>query len=88
MRALNTFRDLPAVTNNWNRATLDVRYYLNAQVGVGASYWHEKFDVSDWAAVNLPNGEPRVDYLGGLTTGYSNRPYKVNTGFLRVFYMF
>jgi MtrB/PioB family decaheme-associated outer membrane protein len=90
------FIPLPDVTNRWHRATVDVRYHFTDRVGIGAAYLFEKFDISDWATVDLPGpngfrpqtGEPRVDYLGGITTGYGNRPYRANTGFFRVFYAF
>jgi hypothetical protein len=84
------FIALPNVTNKWTRVTTDLKYYLTEKVALGAAWWYEKFDVSDWATVDLPDepGTPRIDYLGGLTTGYGNRPYSGNTGFLRVIYMF
>jgi MtrB/PioB family decaheme-associated outer membrane protein len=83
------FEALPNVTNTWRRLTADARFDLSKRIGIGVTYWYEKFDVSDFAAVNLPGTEtPRIDYLGGLTTGYGNRPYKGSTGFVRVFYLF
>ncbi len=96
-----TFVALPNVTNTWHRATADLRYSLSEKVGLGFSYWFEKFDVEDFAAINtagpmsLPRPElgaqtndPRIDWLGALTTGYGNRPYKGQTGVVRVFYRF
>jgi MtrB/PioB family decaheme-associated outer membrane protein len=90
------FEYLPAVTNKWHRATVDVRYSLTTKIAVGASYWYEKFNVTDFATVDIPGpngffpatGQPRIDYLSGLVTGYGNRPYTGNTGFIRVFYFF
>ena len=40
--------------------------------------------------IDLPGapGTPRNDYLGEINTGYGNRPYKGNTGFLRLLYQF
>jgi hypothetical protein len=35
-----------------------------------------------------PTGEPRIDWLGGLMTGYGNRPYEGNTGVVRLLYRF
>ena len=61
---------------------------------------YEKFDVQDFATINtggsqtLPTStltqsdQPRIDWWGSLLTGYGNRPYKGNTGIVRVFYMF
>jgi MtrB/PioB family decaheme-associated outer membrane protein len=83
------FEALPAVTNKWQRLTADLRYFLTTKVAVGAGYWYEKFNVSDFATINLPGTDsPRIDYLGGLITGYGNRPYTGSTGFIRVFYFF
>lgn len=83
------FEALPNVTNQWQRLSADVRYYLTPKFGVGVAYWFEKLTVSDFATANLPGTDtPRPDYLGGLTTGYGNRPYKVSTGFLRIIYTF
>jgi hypothetical protein len=101
LAAVGQFIPLPNVTNTWNRATFDLKYALNPTIGLGFAYYYEKFDVSDWATINtagsqsLPvaslgtqTDEPRIDYLGGLFTGYGNRPYKGQTGYVRVYYMF
>ncbi|MFB3852464.1 MAG: MtrB/PioB family decaheme-associated outer membrane protein [Vicinamibacterales bacterium] len=88
LAALNQFEALPDVTNTWHRATADLRYFVNPRVGIGVTYWYDRFDVNDYATISLPDGSPRIDYLGGLTTGYGFRPYKANTGSIRVFYLF
>lgn len=82
------FEPLAPVTNKWQRFMVDVRYLLAGNVGLGFGYWYEKFDVSDYATIDLQPGTPRIDYLGVINTGYGNRPYKANTGFLRIFYFF
>ena len=33
-----------------------------------------KFDVNDYATINLTSGQPRIDYLGSISTGHGNRP--------------
>ena len=60
------------------------------KVGLGLSFWHERFDITDYATIDLPGqpGTPRIDYLGGLVTGYGNRPYTGQTVFVRVMYRF
>ncbi len=84
-----TFEAFPNVTNKWQRATLDLTYDVTAKVGLGASVWYEKFEVTDFATINLPGTDnPRIDYLGEISTGYGNRPYKGTTGFFRLFYHF
>lgn len=87
---MGQFIPLPNVTTTWQRLTADLRYHLTEKVVLGAVWWYEKFDVSDFATIDLPGepGTPRIDYLGGLITGYGNRPYKGNSGFLRVMYLF
>lgn len=83
------FEPLPNVTNTWQRLTADLTIALNRKFGLGASVWYEKLEIKDFNTVNLPGTDtPRIDYLGSLTTGYGNRPYKGTTGFLRVMYYF
>lgn len=82
------FEPLSNVTNTWHRFTADLRYNVTAKIGVGASYWYEKLDIRDFATIDLTPGLPRIDYLGSLTTGYGNRPYKGQTAFVRLLYTF
>jgi hypothetical protein len=95
------FIALPNVTNKWHHATVDIRYYLSKKVGVGFFYQFEKFDVADYATINtagpatLPvsalgtqTDTARIDWLGSISTGYAARPYKGQTGIVRVFYQF
>jgi MtrB/PioB family decaheme-associated outer membrane protein len=90
LRATNAFRQLPNVTNRWQRATVDVQYFFSRSLGIAAGYWWEEFDVSDYATIDLPGqpGVPRIDYLGEIYTGYGNRPYDGNTAFVRMLYRF
>lgn len=83
------FEALPNVTNEWQRLSTDVRYFVTPKVGIGAAFWFEQLEITDFATRNIPGTDtPSPDYLGGLTTGYGNRPYKASTGFLRIIYMF
>jgi hypothetical protein len=85
----STFEALPNVTNTWNRFTADVDFHATAKIGVGLSLWYEKFDVTDFATINLAGTQdPRIDYLGSLTTGYGNRPYKGTTFVAKMMYFF
>lgn len=88
LRAAGQFLPLPNVTNTWRKASADLQYHLSKKVGVALAYWYEKFDVNDYATINLASGLPRIDYLGSLSTGYGNRPYKGSTAFARVLYFF
>ncbi len=83
------FEALPNVTNTWQRASVDLRHFFTPKVGVGVAYQFEKLEIVDYATINIPGTDtPRIDYLGSLTTGYGNRPYKGNTGFVRLIYLF
>jgi hypothetical protein len=90
LAAVGQFIPLPNVTNTWHRFTADCSYFFQKQVGIAVGYWYEKFDVSDFATVDLPGavGTPRIDLLGELSTGYGNRPYTGNTAFVRLLYRF
>lgn len=90
------FVPLPNVTNSWNRFTADYKVYFAERIGLGVAYWYEKFEVSDFNTIDTngpvgfapATGVPRIDWLGGLMTGYGNRPYKGQTFFARVLYRF
>jgi MtrB/PioB family decaheme-associated outer membrane protein len=96
LAAAGQFIALPNVTNTWHRVMADVKYYVTRNVGVGVGYYFEKLDVRDFATIDS-NGSvaftaatdvPRLDYLGGLLTGYGNRPYKGNVAHVRIVYLF
>lgn len=96
LQATNAFVPLPNVTNQWQRFTADVKYYFTPKVGVGLGFWYDKSEVVDWSTVdsNGPvgftpaTGLPRIDWLGGLLTGYGNRPYEGSRVFARLLYRF
>ncbi len=96
LQAAGTFVPLPNVVNEWNRFTADLKYYFTPKVGVGVGYWFDKFDVSDWNTIDTngpvgftaATGTPRIDWLGGLLTGYGNRPYEGSRVFVRLLYRF
>lgn len=96
LQAAGAFVPLPNVTNEWQRFTADVKYYFTPKVGVALGFWYDKFDVADWATIdsNGPvgftpaTGTPRIDWLGGLLTGYGNRPYDGSRVFARLLYRF
>jgi hypothetical protein len=96
LAALGQFIPLPTVENTWQRATADVQYFFSDRAGVGVGYYFETFDVLDFNTIDSegPVGfapqteEPRIDWLGGLLTGYGNRPYTGSSGYLRFLYRF
>ncbi|MGH9239591.1 MAG: MtrB/PioB family outer membrane beta-barrel protein [Vicinamibacterales bacterium] len=96
LTAASQFIPLPDVENTWHRATADVSYFITSRIGVGVGYYFEKLDVVDFNTIDTDGpvgfapatGDPRLDWLGGLTLGYGNRPYSGHTGFVRVLYRF
>jgi MtrB/PioB family decaheme-associated outer membrane protein len=96
LTALNQFIPLPDVDNSWHRVTADVRYFINDRAGIGIGYYFDTFDVSDWNTIDSEGpvgfapatGVPRIDWLGGLITGYGNRPYTGSSISLRALYRF
>lgn len=87
---------LPNVTNTWHRFSADVKYFFAKNVGVGLGYYYEKLDISDFNTIDTngsvgftaATGEPRLEYLGGLITGYGNRPYDGQNVYVRLLYLF
>ena len=88
LASIGQFAPLPAVTNAWQRGTIDGRYFITAAMGVGAGYWYDKYDVTDFQTLDLASGAPRTDAVGTLMLGYGYRPFRANTGFVRIFYSF
>jgi Putative outer membrane beta-barrel porin, MtrB/PioB len=101
LTAAGQFVPLPDVTHKWQQATVDVRYFVSKKFGLGFFYMYEKFDIEDFATINTagPQSLPvaalgpqtdtaRIDWLGEISTGYAARPYKGQTGIVRVFYEF
>ena len=72
-----------------SRFTADLNFHATAKLGFGVSVWYEKLDISDYATINLAGTQnPRIDYLGELSTGYGNRPYNGSTGMVRLIFTF
>jgi hypothetical protein len=68
---------LPAVLNELQRGTVDVRYHLTRHVAVGGYYWYDKYSVNDFAL-----GSQTLSTLAQpsfLILGYLYRPYTANT---------
>jgi hypothetical protein len=68
---------LPPVVNELQRGTVDVRYHITRHLGVGGSYWYDKYSVNDFAL-----GTQTLTTLAQpsfLMIGYVFRPYTANT---------
>ena len=74
LSAAGQFVPFPTVSDKWTRATIDVTYTVSKRLGLGASYWYEKFDVADYATINSagPQTLPRPD-LGAQTEHRAHR---------------
>ncbi len=96
LTAAGQFIPLPNVINDWRRFTADLKYFVSPAVGIGVGYWYEDFSVTDWNTLDSAgpggfspqDGQPRIDWLGGLMTGYGNRPYNGGRFFVRMLYRF
>lgn len=96
LQATNSFIPLPNVVNEWQRFSVDLKYFLTSAVGTGIGYAYDKQDITDWNTIdsNGPvgftdaTGIPRIDWPGGLRTGYGNRPYEGHRVFARLLYRF
>jgi MtrB/PioB family decaheme-associated outer membrane protein len=90
------FIPLPNVENTWHRLRADVQYFFSSRTGVGLGYYFENLDIVDFNTVDTngptgftpETGDPRIDWLGGLITGYGNRPYTGHSVYLRALYRF
>src|SRR4029434_1644500 len=90
------FVPLPDVDSRWIKLGADVRYFFARSVSVGLGLLYEDQNGGDFATIDAngsvgfttPTDTPRVDYLGGLLTGYGARPYRGVTTFMRVLYRF
>ncbi len=96
LTAINQFIPLPSVENSWHRADADVQYFFTARTGIAIGYYFEKLEVVDFSTIDTngpvgftpATGVPRLDWLGGLMTGYGERPYTGSTVSLRFLYRF
>jgi MtrB/PioB family decaheme-associated outer membrane protein len=76
---LPTPTQLPDVVSNLDRGTVDLVYSLSKRLGLGFSYWYEKYHVEDFAldAEAVPN----LATTNAVLIGYLYKPYTANTFF-------
>ena len=79
-------------TNRLDVGRVDAQYFVRANVALGAAYWYEQWKTQDFAldpAIinNLIVRNPASNALTGFYTGYANEPYKANTFFVRMTYL-
>jgi MtrB/PioB family decaheme-associated outer membrane protein len=78
-------RQLPPLTSRLHVGRLDVQYLLRRNLALGVAYWHENYDVFDFAM--NPDALPQLNLPAAMYVGYLYRPYTANTGWLRLTYL-
>jgi hypothetical protein len=74
------------VTNDFDRFTTDLTYWLKPKIGIGGSYWHERYRVTDWALD--AEATSREVLSQAMILGYNYRPYTADTFFVRLLLKF
>ena len=77
-------QQLPAVRNEIQRASADLRYSLSQRLGVGVGFWFDSYIAADFARSPGTLNSPFLPALIDLM--YLNRPYRAHTGSLRLIY--
>jgi MtrB/PioB family decaheme-associated outer membrane protein len=68
---------LPLVRSETQRGSVDATYSLTERLGVGFTYWHDQYRVTDFSLDAEAN--PTLDRGNALLIGYVYRPYTANT---------
>ena len=72
--------------NELQRASVDVRYFLTEHVAAGFLYAYDNYKVNDFQmSPNYVIGNRTL--ADGIMLGYFFRPYKANTGWFRLTYL-
>ena len=77
---------LPPTLSELHMATTDFTYNLNARVGIGLSFWYERYRVEDFTLDIDAN--PDLSRGSVLLMGYLYTPYTARTVWLRMYYRF
>ena len=96
LQAAGQFIPLPDVVNDWQQFRADAQYYFTQKIGAAFGYDVQKLDTRDFSVIDSSGpvgfapatGEPRIDWLGVLLTGYGARPYTGQSVFVRLLYRF
>ena len=79
---------LPAVVNELQRGTLDVRYFVTRRLAVGGVYWYDKYGVDDFALGPTPSlAVPATASSTLMLLGNFYRPYTAHTVTARLTYL-
>ena len=71
-------------SSEFQRGTVDLTYPLTRRLSVGLSYWYDQYRVSDFTLDVDAN--PELARGQALLMGYLYRPYRANTGWIRLRY--
>jgi hypothetical protein len=77
---------LPPTLSELHMATTDFTYNLNSRVGIGLSFWYERYRVEDFTLDIDAN--PDLSRGSVLLMGYLYTPYTARTVWLRMYYKF
>ena len=75
---------LPEVTSDLHRITVDGVYSLTPRIGIGVSWWLEDYKVDDFALD--AESTPDLARTNAVLLGYLYRPYTANTFWARLIY--
>lgn len=91
---------LPELTSEEHRASVDLRYFIRADVAVGFAYWYNNYQVEDFAlgvpGESFAEGVARPPVfeeqdpgapLNGILLNYFYRPYTAHTAWVRLTYL-
>ncbi len=73
---------LPPVMSELSRGTVDGVYSVTSKVGIGFTYWYERYKVDDFALD--AEAIPRINLPGALLLGYQYLPYTAHTFWTRL----
>jgi MtrB/PioB family decaheme-associated outer membrane protein len=77
---------LPTVYNELQRASVDFKYFLTRHFAAGFVYWYNNYKVDDFQlSPQYVIGNRTLP--DGVMLGYFLRPYKANTGWFRLTYL-
>jgi len=80
-------------TNKLTNTRFDVQYFVRQNLALGAAYWYENYDVSDFALSSTtlnslaPANATTGVFSSAIYSGYLYQNYKAHTAFLRMTYL-
>lgn len=92
---------LPAVTSDEHRVSVDLRYFVRHNIAIGFAYWYDDYDVADFtlgppgesfssgiARPPIFEDQPADSDINGIVLNYFYRPYTSHTSWMRVTFLF